>query len=157
MVGGKGIETAVKAAEKLGFSLKIAGEQAGYSNIDKYLETKNVELLGRVSDNELPKFYAEAKGFLALERDVDFGMTPLEANAAGTPVIALNSGGFRETIIDGVTGFLINDTKVSTIKKAINKLDKTKWERSVLQGNAKRFSKDRFKKEIRQFIESRIR
>ena len=159
LVGGKGLEQAVKAAVEVGVKLKIAGEQAGWAGTRKRLEelkSQNVELLGRVSDQELFNLYAKAKGFMALEKDVDFGMTPVEAMAAGTPVIALNSGGYRETVIDGKTGILVKNTKVRAIQRAMKRFNQIKWDKVVLQNHAKKFSKERFKKEITSFIEKAL-
>src|SRR6185437_8907354 len=107
IVGGKGLELAVEAAKKLGIKLKIAGAPAGYYTGHKQLQenaTDNIEFLGRVTDEELVKLYSEAKAFLALATDEDFGITPVEAMLCGTPVIAYYGGGYKETVIDGKTG-----------------------------------------------------
>ena len=108
--------------------------------------------MGRVDDEELFKLYSKAKGFIALAREEDFGMTVVEAMAAGTPVIAFNGGGFRESVIDGQTGILINDTSEETIVTAIRKIESTKWDRNKLQNQAKKFSKERFKKQMVEFV-----
>lgn len=155
LVGAKGLEEAAKAANKLGFKLKIVGEAHGFADVESKLRKnlgKNVELLGRVSDTELYKLYGRAKGFLALARDEDFGITPVEAMAAGTPVIAFNGGGFRESVVDGKTGILINSRDEAAIGAAIKKLDRIKWNKEALQAQARKFSKERFKKEIRNFV-----
>lgn len=155
LVGTKGLVEAVTAAAKLGFDLKIVGKSEGLLDITKRLEKASegkVEFLGHVSDKELWNLYARAKGFIALARDEDFGMTLVEAQAAGTPVIAFNGGGFRETVVDGKTGILINNTNVETIKKAIEKFNRVKWSRALIQNHAKKFSKERFEKEIKKFI-----
>jgi glycosyltransferase involved in cell wall biosynthesis len=81
-------------------------------------------------------------------------MTVVEAQAAGTPVIAFNGGGFRESVVDGKTGILIDDTDARTLGRAFEKFEKIKWDKKVIQKNAKRFSKDRFEKEFRKYIAS---
>ena len=159
LVGAKGLEEAVQAFSKLGgkYKLKIIGEAHGYSDVEKRIRNyelgirggrklnTNVELLGRINDEKLYKLYAGAKGFIALARDEDFGMTVVEAMAAGTPVVAFNGGGFKETVIDGVTGLLINDTDEKTIAKAIKRFGVIKWNREKIQKHAKKFSRERFK------------
>lgn len=77
-----------------------------------YLEKlpPNVELCGSVSDNKLVDLYAHCKGLICTAMDEDFGMTPLEAMAAGKPVIAVREGGFLESVVDGVTGSLVTAT-----------------------------------------------
>lgn len=155
LVGTKGLVEAVTAAAKLGFELKVVGKSEGLLDVTKRLKKASdgrVEFLGHVSDKELWSLYAKAKGFIALARDEDFGMTVVEAQAAGTPVIAFNGGGFKESVVDGKTGILIDDTDLTTIKKAIEKFNKTKWSRLSIQNHAMRFSKERFQKEIKLFV-----
>lgn len=155
LVGTKGLVEAVTAAAKLGFDLKIVGKSEGLLDITKRLEKASqgkVEFLGRVSDRELWNLYARAKGFIALARDEDFGMTLVEAQAAGTPVIAFSGGGFKESVVDGKTGIFVNDTNIATLEKAIEKFNKIKWNRVAIQNHAKKFSKERFEKEMVQFV-----
>ncbi|MCX6695643.1 MAG: glycosyltransferase [Candidatus Altiarchaeota archaeon] len=88
----------------------------------KLLENKpdNVEVLGMVSDEELKDLYSRCKGLLCTAVDEDFGMTPVEAMASGKPVVAVDEGGFRESVIDGSTGRLVKaDVKslVSVVKE----------------------------------------
>lgn len=160
LVGGKGVEAAARAAARLGFKLKISGEAVGFSKIGdrlEKLESRNIEYLGRTTDEQLFRLYAEAKGFFALEKDVDFGMTPIEAMAAGTPVIAFNGGGFRESVIEGETGILINDTDSESIKKALVRFNKIKWEKAKLQKQAGKFSKERFVREIKASVKMKTK
>lgn len=155
LVGSKGLEEAARAAKKMGFKLKISGSKAGLSGIAESLKKlggENVDLLGRVSDEKLVKLYARAAGFIALARDEDFGITPVEAMASGTPVIAFNGGGFKESVIDGVTGVLINDTSEKTIGKAVQKIRSIKWDKKKLQQQARKFSRERFEKEMRKIV-----
>ena len=155
LVGAKGLEEAVAAFKKLPYKLKVVGEAHGFSDVEKKLKKLsggNIELLGRVSDEELYALYAKAKGFIALARDEDFGMTVVEAQAAGTSIIAFNGGGFKESIIDGVTGILINDTDEESLRKAINSFARINWDKKKIQENAKQFSKERFVRELNQFI-----
>jgi len=154
LVGAKGIVEAAKAASHLGFPLKIAGEAVGFSQVENQLKKiKGVELLGGVSDEKLRKLYAEARGFFALAKEEDFGMTPVEAMASGTPVIAFNGGGFRETIVDGKTGVLVEATDVKTLEGAVKRFNKIKWNKEVLRGRARLFSKEKFVSNIKKEVE----
>jgi len=160
LVGAKGLEEAAKLAKKLSFKLKIVGETHGFADVKRELERLsggNIELLGGIDDISLYHTYARAKGFIALARDEDFGMSVVEAQAAGTPVIAFNGGGFRESVVDGETGILIDDTNEETMEEAIRKLENTKWDKEKLRENARRFSKEGFKNEIRRFVEKHAR
>jgi glycosyltransferase involved in cell wall biosynthesis len=155
LVGTKGIVEAAQAAKKLGIQLKIVGEGVGLLSIEQRLKKsvgKNVELLGRVEDEELMALYARAKGFIALARDEDFGLTVVEAQAAGTPVIAFAGGGFLESVVEGKTGIFVKDTDVATLGKAFKRFNQMKWDKREIQKNAEKFSKERFIREIKNFI-----
>jgi glycosyltransferase involved in cell wall biosynthesis len=160
IVGAKGLDLAVDAALKAGFKLKIAGSPAGYYfEHDKLVKKSQnkVEFLGQVSDEELAKLYKGAKGFLALSQDEDFGITPVESMLCGTPVIAFNGGGYKETVIDGKTGILFNDYSVDGLIAAVKKFENSKFSSKACVEQAQKFSKERFKKEIQDFINSKMR
>lgn len=155
LVGGKGLEEAVEAATELGFSLKIVGGQAGFSKVGEKIKNQageKVKLLGRVDDDELVELYAKAKGFIALAKEEDFGITPVESMAAGTPVIAYKGGGFKETVIDGETGVFVTDTSVESLKKAVGKINDKDWSKEVLQKQAKNFNRERFERKMREEV-----
>ncbi|HLE49646.1 MAG TPA: glycosyltransferase [Patescibacteria group bacterium] len=155
LVGGKGLLEAVEAAKRVGIKIKIAGESAGSAAIGeklKSLSSPAVELLGRVDDAQLWGLYASAKGFIALASEEDFGMTVVEAAAAGTSVIALDSGGFRETVVDGETGILIDATDVATLEKAFKRFNEMKWDKEKLQIQARKFSREKFEEKIRKVV-----
>lgn len=159
LVGAKGLEEAAKAFEKIkGYKLKIVGEKHGFSQVEKKLQKlsgDNVELLGRLDDAALYRTYARAVGFIALARQEDFGMTVVEAMAAGTPVIAFNGGGFRESVVDGKTGVLIDDTKEQTLREAVEKIVNSKWDKRKLRRQAQKFSRARFEKEIKKVVQEK--
>jgi glycosyltransferase involved in cell wall biosynthesis len=93
------------------------GDHAGqYSaRLHKHLPG-NVELRGEVTNEELLELYAECKGFVTTAMDEDFGMTPVEAMASGKSVVAVREGGYQESVIDGVTGFLVNADVTSLVE-----------------------------------------
>ncbi|MFC1710977.1 glycosyltransferase [Patescibacteria group bacterium] len=155
VVGAKGISLALKTANKLNIKLKIVGEPAGLRWQEKdfqKLKNKNIEFIGRVEDKKLWQLYGECKAFLALAEDEDFGITPVEAMAAGRPVIAFNGGGYQETVINGKTGIFFNKPEVASLSQAIVNLKKMDIKRIDCQSQAKKFSENRFKKEIKDFI-----
>lgn len=94
--------------------LVMVGGYAEGDHASKYYEKlardipDNVEMLGAVSEDELIALYARCKGLICTALDEDFGLTPLEAMASGKPVVAVNEGGFRETVVHGKTGLLVN-------------------------------------------------
>ncbi|HYK07878.1 MAG TPA: glycosyltransferase [Candidatus Eisenbacteria bacterium] len=156
IVGAKGLEMAVEAAFKGGFRLKIAGSQAGYFNLDalKRNAKGTVEFLGHVSDEELAKLYKGAKAFLALAKDEDFGITPVEAMMSGTPVVAFNGGGYKETIVDKKTGLLFDEYSVGGLLKAIEEFENLQIKPVDCIQQAQKFSKENFIEKIRSVISS---
>ncbi len=160
LVGAKGIESATEVANDLGINLKIVGEAHGFSDVEdriKKMKKGSIEMLGHVSDLDKYKILAKAKGFFAFAKDEDFGMTLIESIAAGTPVIAFNGGGYKESVIDGKTGVLINEINSQEIKKAIKRLDAIKWNKEDLIEHAMKFSKKVFEEKIKSFVKSKIK
>lgn len=157
VVGGKGLELAVRACTELGVSLRVVGEPAGWSSEYKKIKDSagpTVEFLGFVSDEELVGLYSGAKAFLATARDEDFGMTVVEAQLCGTPVIAYRGGGYLETVIEGKTGVFFDEYSVEGLKEALRKLktQNLKLKIEEIINNAKRFSKERFVEEMKRVI-----
>ena len=83
----------------------------------------NVVYTGEVTETQLVELYGKCKGFIATSVDEDFGMAPIEAMSAGKPVVAVNIGGFKESIIEGKTGYLVN-SDVESLLKAVKKVSK---------------------------------
>jgi glycosyltransferase involved in cell wall biosynthesis len=151
ITGAKGLGMAIEAAKKAGFKLKIAGSSSGYYSLPENSD-KNMEFLGQVTDMELAKLYKGAKAFLALSKDEDFGITPVEAMSMGTPVIAFNGGGYKETVLDKKTGLLFNDYSVEGLIKAIKQFNNLTINSQDCIEQARKFGKVRFKNEILELI-----
>lgn len=160
IVGAKGIDMAIEAARKHGFTLKIAGASAGYyTGLKDMQETapENVEFLGHVTDEELLKLYSGAKAFIATATDEDFGITPVEAMLCGTPVIAYYGGGFKETIIEGKTGVFFHESNADALVDAVKKFETMKLDPKACIAQAEKFSKERFINEIKEFVQQTVR
>lgn len=131
-----------------------------YANYIKKIKPKNVELLSWVDDKKLLELYAGCKAFLATAINEDFGMTPIEAMASGKPVIAGNEGGYKETIINGKTGILINNITSKKLTEAIKKMseelksrkNQEKYKQACLK-QAKKFGTKIFIRKIKREIE----
>lgn len=146
IVGGKGIEAAIAGTKKAGVKLKVVGERVGSTKLS------GVEYLGRVEDAELTQLYAGAKGFIALAKDEDFGMTVVESMSCGTPVLAFNGGGYRETVVPGKTGVLIGAVDAKSVMEGIRQMEQIKWKREEIIRWASRFERDKFEKAIHRVI-----
>jgi glycosyltransferase involved in cell wall biosynthesis len=160
VVGAKGIELAAEAAKKAKVGLKMVGEPAGLKWFGKKLEKlKNswVEFLGRISDEELYRYYGQCKAFLALATDEDFGIAPVEAMAAGRPVIAFRGGGYLESVVEGKTGEFFDQPTVESLVKILKNFKPEKYKPEDCRAQAQKFSKERFKKEIKEFVNKHAR
>ena len=135
----------------------------GFMEYRKFLDSikpDNVELINfdKIDNKKLKEFYANCRGFITTAKDEDFGMTPVEAMAAGKPVIAGNEGGYKETVINGKTGILIDDINEENLAGAISKVDDEldknpdKYRKACIN-QAKKFSVDNFIKQIKKEIE----
>ena len=161
LVGGrlarpKHIDLIVKTFTKSGLLLKIFGKPfAGYGEELKEIAGSNVQFLGEISDSDKLELMRNAKAFIFASEDEDFGITPVEAMGAGTPVVAYRSGGVLESVVEGKTGIFFDHLLVEDLLKAINKLSKLSIKRENCINQAKKFSKERFKKEIEKFVASK--
>lgn len=163
LIGGrmsrhKGFDIAIKAFSKLGLPLKVFGGTFASYGIKQFKEFSkdNIEFLGEVSDTEKWKLMSEAKAFIFPSEYEDFGIIPVEAMAVGTPVIALASGGTLETVIDGKTGLFFNERTPESLIEAVKKFERMKFRSEDCITQAKKFSKERFKMEMIQFINVKI-
>ncbi|MFO0703188.1 MAG: glycosyltransferase [Patescibacteria group bacterium] len=136
----KHIDLLIRVANKMKLKLKIVGT----GNEEKYLRSiagDTIEFIGTVNDEELTKLYAGAKAFLYASLNEDFGMVPVEAMSYGTPVIALESGGVKETVIDGKTGIAFAELNVSSLENAIQRFEKLDKNSLLnMKNNAKEFA-----------------
>ncbi len=116
----------------------------------------NVELHGWVSREELARLYGEARGFLHVGEE-DFGMTMVEALAGGAPVIALNAGGARDIVRDGIDGVLISEPTVATLRASVEQVATQEWDRKRLAERATEFSRNRFVTRMRELLAETMR
>jgi glycosyltransferase involved in cell wall biosynthesis len=151
-VGPKHFDAAILAANQLKVPLKIFGV-GPEEELLKNMAGPTIEFLGKVSEDRLAELYAGAKAFLALADDEDFGITPVEAMMAGTPVIAYRGGGFKESVVDGETGVFVKDLTINAVCKGIQKLEAGSWKSEEIQQHADSFSKERFVLQLRQVVE----
>ena len=105
-----------------------------------------------VSDAQLRWLYANCSGLLALGHE-DFGLTPLEANVFGKPVVCLRAGGYLDTVVDGRTGVLVDRLAVDEVADGIRRLRATAWDVEAVQDHAEAFSTASFGGRLREIAE----
>jgi glycosyltransferase involved in cell wall biosynthesis len=147
----KRIDLAVQAATRLGLPLKIGGKGRDMERLQA-MAGSTVEFLGFVPDEELPRLMAKAKAFIfpGLE---DFGITPVQAEAAGRPVIAYKGGGALDTVIEGVTGEYFTEQTVDSLAAVIQSFDAAKYDPVTIRNHALKFDTAIFKQQIDSFVE----
>jgi glycosyltransferase involved in cell wall biosynthesis len=148
-------ELSIKACTKLNLPLKVFGKAfvSGYEKELQSIAGKTVEFVGEVNQEEKYRLMAGAKAFIFPSEDEDFGITPVEAMACGTSVIAHNSGGVKETVISGKTGVFFDELTTDSLAKAIKQLNNIAIKPEDCISQAKKFSKERFVSEIRDFVQ----
>ncbi|MCU0497275.1 MAG: glycosyltransferase [Anaerolineae bacterium] len=146
----KRIDLAIQAANRLGVRLKIGGRGRDLDRL-KALAGETVEFLGYVPDDQLPSLMARCRAFLfpGLE---DFGITPVQAQAAGRPVIAFGGGGALDTVIPAQTGELFQELTVDSLSAVIDDFDPTRYDVDRLQAHARRFDVTVFQSALALFI-----
>jgi glycosyltransferase involved in cell wall biosynthesis len=152
----KRVDIAIEACAKAGVQLKIVGTGSGEKELKKIAETyegkAEVEFLGRVDDEGLVKLVGACKAVLVPCPDEDFGITPVEAMAAGKPVIAFDSGGVRESVVDGETGVLVKEFGVDQYAEAIRKFRAESFDPEKCRERAQLFSKQVFIENFSKFV-----
>jgi glycosyltransferase involved in cell wall biosynthesis len=148
--GYKKVDTVVEAFNKLGLPLKIIGYGPQFSYL-KEIAKKNIELLGRLPDSEVTDYIKNCKALIFPTYE-DFGIVPVEAMAAGKPVIAFKKGGALETVVEGVTGVFFGSQTSSDIIRTVEKFDPTEYNATACREQAKKFSKEEFKRKIKLFV-----
>ena len=142
LVGYKRIDLAVKALNQLREKLVIIGDGPDRRRLQT-LAGPTISFLGRLPDSEAKGYLEGCRGliFPGLE---DFGIAPVEAQAAGRPVMALAAGGALETIEPGVTGIFFGDQTVEALVDAVSRSQKVQWCTETIRANALKFSQEIF-------------
>jgi glycosyltransferase involved in cell wall biosynthesis len=147
----KRIDLAVEACTRIGARLLVAGSGRETERL-KRLAGPTVEFLGRVDDDEMVKLYARCKAFL-FPGEEDFGITPLEAMASGSPVIAFESGGALDTVVPGVTGAFFKEQTVDSLARALSSFDADAYDTATIRAHAETFDSSVFRARIQEHVE----
>ena len=149
----KRFDLAIQAFNKLGLPLKIFGDGPDIKRLKKIAD-KNIEFLGIVSEEEKSEYFANCQAFIN-PQEGDFGITQVEAQASGRPVIAYDKGGASEVIIHKKTGILFSEQTWECLADAVLRFlhtDKFYFEPEFIKKHAQNFSEERFNKEILAYI-----
>lgn len=147
----KRIDLAVQACTRLGLPLKVGGRGRDLDRL-REMAGPTVEFLGYVPDDALPELMARCRALLfpGLE---DFGITPVQAQAAGRPVIAYGGGGALDTVIPGQTGALFDAMTVDSLADALARFDAAAYSPAALRAHAERFDERVFEQRLSRALE----
>lgn len=154
MVPYKRADLAVAACERLGRKVVVAGTGRDEERV-RAAAGPNTTFLGRVPDDELPDLFASSRALLfpGLE---DFGIVPVEAQAAGLPVIAFGEGGVRDSVLDGETGVLFRPQTVEGLCEAIERFETLELDDGRLREHARAFGADRFRARFGELVAAQL-
>lgn len=138
----KRIDLAVEAFNLLERPLVVVGSGPDAESLAR-IAGPTVTLRGRLRDDEVTELYSRARGFI-LPGEEDFGITTLEANASGAPVIAFAAGGALDTVIDGETGVHFADATPRALADAVRRAETIDWDPALLRAHAEQFSEGAF-------------
>lgn len=150
----KRVDILVEAFKKLGpdYRLKIFGDGVDMKRLKKIANgASNIEFLGRVGEEEKADLYAGAEAFLNPQEE-DFGITVVEAMAAGRPVIAYRKGGATETVVESETGSFFDVQDADAVYRVVKDFKADSFIPEKIKTHAEQFSVSNFKKQIEDFI-----
>lgn len=150
----KRIDLIIKASQELQLPLKIIGDGTEMSYLQSLVTKQSlVEFIGNVSD-EMLLFMLSGCTALVIPGEEDFGLTSLESQAVGKPVIAYRSGGALETVIEGKTGLFFDHQTVEDVKACLRKLEGYSFNSRICKEHARAFSKQQFQQRLLEIVQT---
>ena len=153
LVPYKRFDLIIEAFNLLGRHLVIAGAGPEMKKLQKMAKS-TIDFRGNVSNNALRDLYRSAKALIVAARE-DFGMSTVEAQSSGCPVIAFAAGGSTEIVHDGINGILFEEQHADDIVRAVQRLEMTAWPAEQVRSRVENFSSETFQNKIRRFIQER--
>lgn len=148
----KNIDIAIDAFNKLGYDLIIVGDGPAKRKL-KQMAQKNIKFAGFQNDRTLINYYKHCRAFI-MPQEEDFGLTPVEAMSFGKPVLALRRGGATEIVKEGLSGEFFDDPIPEALADGVRRLNDnySKYDAEIIKQQTRRFSSEKFKKEILELI-----
>jgi glycosyltransferase involved in cell wall biosynthesis len=155
LVGYKRIDLAIEAFNQLQRPLVIIGDGPARQQLER-IAGPTIRFLGRRDDADVAAHYARCQA-LVFPGEEDFGLTPLEANASGRPVIAYAAGGALDTVREGISGVFFRAQTPEALAQAVRDADLVAWDQQLLRRHAEQFREERFRERMTSAIENVIR
>jgi glycosyltransferase involved in cell wall biosynthesis len=154
LVPYKRVDVAIDAAVRLRVPLKVVGTGPDLARL-RARAGAGVEFLGQLDDEALREVYRTAQAVL-LPGEEDFGIVPVEAMASGRPVVALGRGGARETVVDGVTGVLVEEDTPQAFAGGMARAASLTIDTAAMRAHTERFSVERFEAALQNLLVERL-
>lgn len=154
----KKVDLVINAFNKLGFKLKIVGRGIEKESLKK-IANSNIEFIEGINDEKLAGLYSKCRAFIFPQHE-DYGLTPLEANASGRPVIAYHRGGVETTMVpfnkekpeSPFTALFFNEQNIKSLISAVQSLNKLKIDSFFIRNHAEKFDDNNFINKIKEFV-----
>jgi glycosyltransferase involved in cell wall biosynthesis len=153
LVPYKRLDAVIEAFNRLGLPLKVVGQGRQRAQLEAQARS-NIQFLGAVRQEELAQLFARCQALIWAEAG-DFGITPVEAQATGRPVIAYAAGGALETVLPGETGLFFEQQTPEAIAAAVRAFDSAYFDPARIRRHAAQFDVQVFKQRISDFIADR--
>jgi len=150
----KRVDLVVKAFNDLGRPLVIIGDGPDRAVLER-MAKPNIKFLGRLPDPEVADYYARCCA-LIFPGDEDFGIVPLEANAAGRPVIAFKAGGALDTVVNGQTGIFFEELTPESLSEAVLRAETTTWDAAAIRRHAEDYAEPHFRERFMRVVEETV-
>src|SRR5207244_2561761 len=157
LVPYKRLDVAIRACGAVGTALTIVGKGPEEPRLRRLAQTAGakVEFAGWLADEQVRDLYQGSRAVL-MPGIEDFGIVPVEAQACGRPVVALAEGGAIESVVDGVTGVLVQDVSVETFAAALRQVSAHPFDSAAIRRHAESFSKERFQQQFQDLVNSEV-
>lgn len=155
LIAYKRHDIAIEAFNRLKLPLKIIGRGPELERLKK-IAGPTIEFLGRVPEEDLPRYYARCRGFI-FPQEEDFGIVAIEAMASGRPLIAYRGGDIVEHMEEGKMGVYFNEQTADAIVKAVEGFDEKRYDPAFIRERALRFDKERFKATMKDYVTDALR
>lgn len=150
LVGYKRVDLAIEVFNELKLPLVIIGDGPERDKL-KSIAKENITFLGRQPDEVIMKYYAGCRAFI-FPGEEDFGITPVEAQASGRPVIAFGKGGALETVVAGETGVFFKEQTVEALKGAVQQFNTMSFDKQIIRKHAEGFDEEIFKSKVNKYL-----
>ena len=154
LVPYKKVDIIVDAFNQSGYKLIVVGDGPQRALLQK-MARPNITFAGRATEQQLIEFYRRCRALIFMAKE-DFGMVPLEANAAGRPVLAYGAGGALETVVDGKSGLFFPEQTAESLIQAVERFEQMQFDPQVIRAHALTFDTAVFQQKIHAFVQEKL-